>query len=276
MVKIYTMVKDEIDIVKDWIIYHGSMFGWNNLYIIDNFSSDGTWEAINELRFLGINIYREKDYLQKGIYMNDLINKHSCNPNDSIAFPMDIDEFIVYYDKENKKVNIEKDLIRSYFQKLPQSRVYKANYIYPYVTQKEGFERAAAEAEYGFYSDYGKFAKSFINTKYYAGEIDHGNHIPCDSFLLTDIHLLHFHSRNIQQHLKKIQNNILGLGYSNDLSFLKKLLVTNKNCMGFHHVINQINILENNYHFDYHAENIDTSNSIDIRSFKKRILGGYF
>jgi hypothetical protein len=44
MTKIFTIVKDEVDIVDDWLIYHGCMFGWNNIYIIDNYSSDGTWE----------------------------------------------------------------------------------------------------------------------------------------------------------------------------------------------------------------------------------------
>ena len=37
-----TMVKDEVDIVEHWINYHGKLFGYENLFIVDNMSSDGT------------------------------------------------------------------------------------------------------------------------------------------------------------------------------------------------------------------------------------------
>ena len=47
--KIFTMVKGEVDIVKDWVMYHGNLFGFTNLYIIDNFSRDGTYEILLKL-----------------------------------------------------------------------------------------------------------------------------------------------------------------------------------------------------------------------------------
>ena len=30
IIKLFTMVKDEIDIVEDWLKYHGTLFGYNN------------------------------------------------------------------------------------------------------------------------------------------------------------------------------------------------------------------------------------------------------
>ena len=38
------MVKDEADITDHWINYHGNIFGYNNIFIVDNMSSDGTYE----------------------------------------------------------------------------------------------------------------------------------------------------------------------------------------------------------------------------------------
>ena len=75
MIKIFTMVKDENDIIIDWILYHGYIFGYNNIYIIDNFSTDGTYELILKFNNL-INIYRKDDYKKKGVYMTELINKY--------------------------------------------------------------------------------------------------------------------------------------------------------------------------------------------------------
>ena len=40
MTKIFTMVKGEVDIVNEWVLYHGSLFGFQNLYVIDNLSKD--------------------------------------------------------------------------------------------------------------------------------------------------------------------------------------------------------------------------------------------
>ena len=46
-VKLFTMVKDEVDIIEYWIMYHGKLFGYENLFIVDNMSTDGTFEKIN-------------------------------------------------------------------------------------------------------------------------------------------------------------------------------------------------------------------------------------
>ena len=34
-IKIFTMVKNEVDIIEYWIKYHGKMVGYENLYIVD-------------------------------------------------------------------------------------------------------------------------------------------------------------------------------------------------------------------------------------------------
>ena len=60
MVKIFTMVKDEVDIVEEWVVYHGHIFGFKNLYIIDNFSTDGTYQLLNTLKIKYDKIKKKK------------------------------------------------------------------------------------------------------------------------------------------------------------------------------------------------------------------------
>lgn len=135
MIKLFTMVKDESDIIRDWILYHGYIFGFENLFIIDNMSSDGTFEIINEYSEKGIKIYRELNYIEKGRLMKRLIDGN-CEGND-VAFPIDIDEFIVYYDSELKEVNCDKMRINNYINDLGNvGRIYKANYIQNIISQK--------------------------------------------------------------------------------------------------------------------------------------------
>ena len=89
-------------------------------------------------------------------------------------------------------------------------------------------------------------AKSFFDTRYWNGEIDHGNHCNyTNHFSMSNICLVHYHSRNYEQHKKKVINNVSGLGYdANNLDALKGL---GKQCGGAHHVGHMIRILEGKY-----------------------------
>jgi len=248
MVKVFTIVKNEADIVMDWVAYHGSLFGLDNLHVIDNESTDGTYEALLKS---GVHVYRESDYTRKGDYMTDLIRKH-CDPKDVenmhyIAYPMDIDEFVVLYDRASNRINCDRDAILKYMAGLAPKGMYKTNYIYSMITRPEGYARATVEAEWGRYLDYGKVAKTFVDTRSFRGRMDHGNHNPTNDFIMTDLCLVHYHCRNLEQMKEKVLNNIRGFGYPSDANALKAMLARNKDCCAHHHVRNHIAILEGTY-----------------------------
>ena len=262
MIKIFTMVKDEVDIVYDWIVYHSSIFGIDNIYVVDNYSTDGTYEIL-EKNIPSTNLFREKNYKKKGIFMTYLMNTYAKN---MIAFPIDIDEFIVYY--HNKKIYVDKKLILYYLTNLPKYRVYKADFIWSLITNQDGYNRATIESTEGKYKSINNLGKSFVNTTYFNGKFDHGNHIKCNDYFLTKICLIHFHSRNLPQMKKKILNNILGLGYKNNIYYLKNLLNNDIFCSGNHHIKNQIQILENNYKLEIAEHN---KNNIDLSLFNNYV-----
>jgi len=250
------------------------MFGWKNIHIIDNFSSDGTYEVIQEFKGL-INIYRGSDYKKKCEYMKNLIRKNSYG-DDKLAFPIDIDEFIVYYDKDSnsKEISIDKSLINNYIHNLPVCRVYKANYLNPIINNSSESNRVIVDIDYSNYSDMGSMAKSFIDTRYFNGLIDHGNHIPCNDYHLTKIALVHYHFRNMEQIRKKIYNNVAGLGYN--MNSLNNIITQNPDCCGCHHIKNLIEIQENRFKIPLNDSIIDPNNCICITPLKNRIIGGYF
>lgn len=166
------MVKDEDDIIDIWIKYHGSLFGYNNLYIVDNFSTDNTYNIILKYKNKGVNIYREKDYKQKGDIMKKLIN--NCNKNlFDICYPIDIDEFIVYYNKNTKTLNPNYTLnyINNILKnKLNSYDIFKTNYIQTLITKENsiknyGYKNAPLECKYGDYADYKDVAKTFLMQK---------------------------------------------------------------------------------------------------------------
>ena len=263
-IKLFTMVKDEVDIVREWILYHGNLFGYENLYVVDNGSTDGTLEIIQSFARTGIHIFHEADYRKKGEVMTALIREHSPR---GIAYPIDIDEFVVHYDKTTKTISADKETIMKYLYSLPISAVYKTNYILTGVETSSGYANAVLEATSGKYLDYGGFAKSFFTASLFTGTIDHGNHYTSNSYIMTDLCLVHYHCRNPAQMHAKIVNNVSGLGYNaKDLQSLKDLP---KDCMGFQHVGSLIDILEGRYLFP--PPNISCSPSTGHESSDQKI-----
>ena len=189
-IKLFTMVKDEVDIIEDWLLYHGTIFGFNNLYVIDNFSTDGTYEILLKYKKKGIFLIREKDYKHKGLYMRHLIKDRTIQ-NYDLAYPLDVDEFIIYYDKNSNQVRI--DNIKIYMSNLPKEYSnYKTNYIMSNIDSKDGigYKRACVEGRYGNYVDYGNMAKTFFNNRIWNGEIDHGNHYCNNKYHMTNLCLI--------------------------------------------------------------------------------------
>ena len=119
-IAVATMVKNEDDIITEWIYYHSKLFGIKNLYIIDNYSNDNTYKICKNYIKYGLNLIRKENYWNKGLYMtscmNDLIRNHDID----IFIPLDIDEFICYFDKSNKIIKCNnlihyyKELIKQY------------------------------------------------------------------------------------------------------------------------------------------------------------------
>ena len=271
MIKIFTMVKGELDIVTDWVLYHGTIFGFQNLYIIDNLSRDGTWEELVRLKKkYNINICRLPDYKKKGEYMTLLIKTY-CIRGD-LAFPIDIDEFIVCYDKQTNTISCNKNNFKQIINSLPLTAVYKMNYIQCKVINKNGYERASVEAINGTYDERGDHAKSFFNTALFNGKIDHGNHYQTNNYILSNLCLVHYHTRNLDQIKKKVFNNISGLGY-NPFNLQSLKTKTDHNNIGFHHVINQINVLKNTFKLNYRESN---STDIILTPLKNIVISEYF
>jgi hypothetical protein len=252
------MVKGEVDIVEDWVLYHGQIFGFRNIYVIDNMSLDGTYESLLMLKKkYGINVTRLPDYTKKGEYMTMLLRSIS---NNELVFPIDIDEFIVYYDKKTNTINCNNNGILNYIKKLPALPIYKMNYINVKTFNPEGYARATVEAKNGYYSDYKTMAKSFFHSGLFKGVIDHGNHYNTNNYLPTKLCLVHFHQRNLDQIKKKVYNNVRGLGYSPfNLNSLLSLKSKGSDVIGFHHIDKQIKIITKTFKLD-----VDEQTPLDI------------
>ena len=198
MVKVIisTMVKDEEDVVKEWIEYHGKLVGFENLYIIDNYSSDNTYNICNEYCSRGVHLEKKQNYKEKGNYMTEYKN----NIDSDIFIPIDIDEFICYYDKENKIISPEKTF--EYLKELYNTNygILKMNYLFPIRTNNN---KDLSKFTHATYEDYKEFAKTFIIKKNAPSHLifDHGNHYTHGKHFVSDLVLIHYTHRSHEQYI---------------------------------------------------------------------------
>jgi restriction endonuclease S subunit len=69
---------------------------------------------------------------------------------------------------------------------------------------------------------------------------------------------------------KKIYNNVIGLGYPPfNLNELKNILIKNPSIEGFHHIKNQIEVLENKYSIENHTL---LESDISLKPISEKIL----
>ncbi len=176
--------------------------------------------------------------------MTDILHNNKCD----IFFPIDIDEFIVFY---NKKKNLLRcDNIIKYMNVLLNKinfDFYKCDYINPLKTS--GNDNIFKKFNKASLCDtYGDHRKTFICTKNITSnfKIDHGNHMSfIKNYFVSNISLVHYHFRSHKQKLKKSINNALGLNYdinieklenNNEEELLKLKNICKKGGKGIHHL----------------------------------------
>jgi hypothetical protein len=93
-VQLFTMQKDS-EFLQDWVHYHGRIFGYDKLTIIDTDSSHTGKQELNKIMQLGVtvNFQNRNGFRDKLMQMSANMLLH----NDKSAFlvPLDIDEFLV-------------------------------------------------------------------------------------------------------------------------------------------------------------------------------------
>jgi hypothetical protein len=220
-VLVFTMVKDEAALLPDWIHYYGHLFGYDSIHIVDNFSTDGSWEIISEMQTThGVHGRQEADYQKKGEFMKAWMLARSTQKTD-ILYPIDVDEFIVLFNYSENTIQASRSAILGAMHELPvnQPYVFKQDYlgvVRETASLKDGVRDEESHAEL---YNYAGAAKTFLNAAALPScTFDHGNHgiqgpSVEQSYLLT-IRIVHWFVRTPEQMVTKVLNNWKGLGYT--------------------------------------------------------------
>lgn len=198
MISIFSMIKNEIDIIDKFIMYHLKLC--DQLILVDNGSTDGTQQRIEIFQSQypkKIKSYQNhQPFSSKAQYLSQLMNE--CSKG--ILIPLDADEILAYEDMDGNII-FDYSFIQQYLielQDLYQEGKFKVKNIYNYIPNTNNwFDTSDASKMFFLKND-------FISTD--AGF--HNGITKSEKTIYTDIVYLHFHYRNKEAWLKSSKQKL--------------------------------------------------------------------
>lgn len=263
--KVFTMVKNEMDIIPYYLKYYSSIFGIENLHIFDNNSTDGTYEYLQNIKksYDKFNLMRTpKDFyfINKSKLITEQVNKYKNNCE--FILILDCDEFIISLDN-----NIPKQF-SNLNDKNKDNLVIRMPYYLCY-NYKDNFIHNTEFIDDDKLCFRDNYAKCMFTNKSFRNLTENGNHnINIKKYLVTGLRILHFHTRGKKITLSK-KINLLNSYYGIfDVEKLNKLVI------GFdaRHVAKELlDYIINTNNFKY-SSNLNIINIDTLRNFFANII----
>jgi len=116
LAKVFTVTKNEYDLIEDFIVYHGYLFGYDNIVVIDNGSNDQrVLDVYEKYKPKGVTIVSRLGY--RGTQQGDNFTSVMKEYKDTCEFMIGLDTdcfFCVDY-------STDRDVILSYLRSLPKN-----------------------------------------------------------------------------------------------------------------------------------------------------------
>lgn len=175
------MQKNESSLLEPWILYHATLFGFENLYIYDNGSTEiKAISALKKYASLGVNVQWEMkskaDFESKGLIFSNLIKAMDESRNYDFYFPLDADEFLAVDDGSEVKIDATSifESLRPYLNSKSPLMISSAldnNPLYPEYffksigQRKTFFANGACESlDLGFHEGESKYGEAPVKT----------------------------------------------------------------------------------------------------------------
>jgi hypothetical protein len=100
------MQRNEEDCLEPWLRFHGYLFGYYNLFVIDHGSDHpAVLEILARYRRLGVHVYQlpaAADFKRKGEFVSKVLQQADATGLYDILLPLDCDEFVVMRDADGR------------------------------------------------------------------------------------------------------------------------------------------------------------------------------
>ena len=244
--KIFTVTKNETDLIEDFIIYHGNVFGFTNIIIIDNMSTCPIVKDVYS-RYMkkGITVVNETNY--EGNSQGNAFTKHMLKYKKLCKFliGLDTDEFFIIDNVPQQNMvnvvttylnsfpgNVARVMVGRYLTAIPDPCVcVDQKIIRPVIDIKTFIYEEASPKKYIFR------ASKFISTVNgcHNGVTQKGTTVPSDSIVYC-----HFHNTGARRSIERAMSIVSGYGYTRlDLPLEDQLenMINVKSSTGAHRVL---------------------------------------
>jgi len=240
--KILTVTKDEYDLIEDFILYHGSHFGYDNIIIIDNGSTHPhVLEIYETYKPKGIQVFVEYGYHEQGIHFTKYIQqvKDQCD----WCIPLDTDNFLTVSGETTELRKRLSDLLSGFPDEVDILNVSQHMSVY-HLSDRLQADRPARELIYWWYPTLPQpsgvhiaRAKNFVST----GPGTHTmnslhNHVR----FCPQIELFHYHCVGAKRTIERARTIVIGYHYisvdDNDFTIFRKLSDIYPYSNGFHRI----------------------------------------
>lgn len=198
MIEILSMVKNESDFISKFIQHHHRIA--DKLTIIDNGSTDQTWEIIQSYcdKYNTIDSHR---YYCSFQHKARLITSHMVKSHHSLLIPIDSDEIIGYED-DSGEIILDTDHIKQYLSSLAihNHGKLKIKRVYNYIPESDNLFAIQNHNKFMFlHKDFKSVDAGFHN----------GLTLKQPTKIIpTNIIYLHFHYRNLTSWLKSTEQKL--------------------------------------------------------------------
>ena len=244
IIKVFVFTKNEYDMIEDFIKFYGELFGYENVVVIDNRSTnEKVLDVYKKYLPLGlVNLYTEGRNMQNhSAIMTEYMRtfKDHCD----FVIPLDTDEFMFFISGGE----LTKERIHAYFDSIPEDvsiirfKQFLASCPDPdsstYVNYKH--ERPAQDIVNFYDQNWDKIiirAKKLISSSMgnHNAAVTDGNYIVSD-----ELGLLHFHETGIYRQYERARQGVKGYGFvdpdGHDIIEQIKRCHAFKNRVGGHH-----------------------------------------
>jgi glycosyltransferase involved in cell wall biosynthesis len=239
MLEIFLFTKNEIDFISKFITYHITIV--DKITIIDNGSTDGTWEIIIdfESKYKNIQVYR---HIEPFSHKAQIITNYMKKSSSDLLIPLDTDELIAYENNFGDVIT-DSNKLRSYLLDLAKINIgkLKIKKIYNFIPNSNNQFSIDKNTKFIFLkSDFDS-----VDTGFHKGKTLNTNKLTHK----TDLVYLHFHYRSFNSWLKSTEQKLkarLGKDWNN----MDVLLQYKKPRPSYHVVLQYINYLQTGKWYD--------------------------
>lgn len=261
ILRVFTVTRNEYDLIEDWIVYHANIFGQSNIVVIDNGSDDSRVLDVYDRYGDKIYIIKSSGYSggQQGEHFTRIMRLFQ--ETSTFLIGLDTDEFLVH--KLPNGIDLTPNNILEQFDQIPEncSRAVIRTQIQTASYGCLRCDRPSVElTRFIRTDDYHKMfyrAAQFIST-------NNGNHNGQTTGGLTcqpNLALLHFHDTGVERNMERCRQIIIGYGYihPNDDKDSCIAKLKGQNGSGFHRCRQYVNYLETGTFFHRTTHNFETT-----------------